>query len=201
MVTIIQTTSNKPSTPTSAPRESSNQNAKGPRLFRDRNRGTERDSITANVRKSACKFAHSWYAPAFGTRGSQVQILPLRPFPTLRLRGAYVRLVPRRNPMSAILLINPANHRPRSPALDIGGKSIGGSHSAIHRHFLWSSALPPKGTAPSLAPTAFIERRLVSGASEGPTEPIEGFMESLCRGVQPPAGEQLLLSVHARVIG
>ena len=32
--------------------------------------------MAANVRRNADKYARSWYAPVFGTRGSQVQILP-----------------------------------------------------------------------------------------------------------------------------
>ena len=99
--------------------------------------GLNREHSSANETKTTENSSRDTHATSFGTRGSQVQILPLRPFP-IRLRGACVRLVARRNPMSAILLINPANHRPRSLALNIGGKSIGGCHSAIHRHFLWS---------------------------------------------------------------
>jgi hypothetical protein len=32
--------------------------------------------MAANVRRNADKYARSWYAPVFGARGSQVQILP-----------------------------------------------------------------------------------------------------------------------------
>ena len=54
-------------------------NEKRPRLVRDHNDGTDRDFMAANARKIAGKCSCSWYALAFGTRGSQVQILPLRP--------------------------------------------------------------------------------------------------------------------------
>jgi hypothetical protein len=57
-------------------------NEESPRLFRDRNSGTDRDLTAANARRNVCKCSRSWYARAVGTRGSQVQILPLRPTPT-----------------------------------------------------------------------------------------------------------------------
>jgi hypothetical protein len=54
-------------------------NENGPRPLRDRFRGTDRDWTAGIVRRNADKCTRSWYALVFGTRGSQVQILPLRP--------------------------------------------------------------------------------------------------------------------------
>ena len=56
-----------------------NGNEKLTHPFRTRLDGTERDFLCANVEENRDKSTPFVKRPFFGTRGSQVQILPLRP--------------------------------------------------------------------------------------------------------------------------